>query len=415
LKAASGPGENICGITLAYSPTALKHLQSIESEADYSRPWTMEKTKAMGGAIALGTVLGFGGEVVMQSLLDVEKTFPLFGAIGAAGGWYILGGVEITKNEQPKNGGFDGKLVADRPARLQSTLDYFQRDDTLSLHEVPRATSRNEEELLKYIEAVHDKDYVSNFRTKSRTSEQPHRLNVRYATTLIDEHSFDAALAAVDMWLNSVDASTNNKPQFGLTRPPSHHACRAKAMGGCLLNSVAIAAHYALATNDSIKKVAILDIDAHHGNGIAHCVQDNPNIRFVSLHEAKSKYYIRQADASEDDPRTDAADDHGPLGNILNINLPTKTTWDGDYERLLREEALPFLGDADLLLVAAGMDAMAVDWSSSLQLEVDDYTKLGQMLKEKYGTKVALGLEGGYAYQEQELAKAIEALAKPWV
>jgi acetoin utilization deacetylase AcuC-like enzyme len=409
LKAAAAPGETSGGITLTYSPTALKHLQSIEIEADYSRPWTMEKTKAMGGAIALGTVLGFGGEVLVQSLLDVDKTFPLFGAVGAASGWYLLGGVEISKNEQPKNGGFDGKLVADRPARLQTTLDYFQSEDTVSLQEVSSITSRSEDELLKYIEAVHDKDYVSNFRTKSRSSEQPLRLNPRYATTLIDEYSYDAALAAVDMWLNSVDAalSSANKPQFGLTRPPSHHACRAKAMGGCLLNSIAIAAHYALATNDSVKKVVILDIDAHHGNGIAHCVQDNPNIRFVSLHEARSKFYVRQADASDDDPRTDAAEDQGPLGNILNINLDSKTTWDSDYERLLREEALPFLGDADLLLVACGMDAMAVDWSSSLQLAVGDYTKLGQMLKEKYGTNVALGLEGGYAYQEKELAKAM--------
>lgn len=406
------------GITLSYSPKSLLHLQSIEIEADYSRPWTMEKTKAIAGAITLGTVLAFGGEVVMKSLFDLEKTFPFFGAVGAAAGWYLLGGVELSKAEQPKNGGYDGKLVADRPARLRTTLEYFQNTQSTMVQEVAANASRSEEELLKYIEAVHEKDYVTNFRTKSRASDQPIRLNARYATTLVDEYSYDAALAAVDVWLSSVDAAilastSNSKPQFGLTRPPSHHACRAKAMGGCLLNSVAIAAHYAL-LNPAINKVAILDIDAHHGNGIAHCVQDNPNIRFVSLHEGRSKFYAPQPN-NDDDPRSDAADDQGPLGNILNLNLPSKTTWDSGYERLLREEALPFLGDADLLLVAAGMDAMAVDWSSSLQLTVDDYTKLGRMVKEKYGNKVALGLEGGYAYQEQELAKAIEALAQAWV
>ena len=56
-------------------------------------------------------------------------------------------------------------------------------------------------------------------------------------------------------------------------------------MGGCLLNSVAISAFYALKKLSGKGKVGILDIDAHHGNGIAHCVQDEERIRYASIHE----------------------------------------------------------------------------------------------------------------------------------
>jgi len=397
-------------ITFTYSPKTLYHLKNIELKDDYSRSWSMEKTKSLAAGLLSAVGLGFSGELVMTSLFDVEKVGLLFASIGMAGGWILTGGNELTKAEQVRNGGYDAKLVADRPARLRTILEYLQQT-TAQIQEI--SSYRDEKYLLKLIEKVHDKSYIEMLRQRSQTSDQPNRLNPVSPTTLIDEYSYPAALAAVDIWLDAVDAALldTDKPKFGLVRPPSHHACRSKGMGGCLLNSVVIAAEYAL--SKGAKSVAILDIDAHHGNGIAHCIQDNPRIKFVSLHEANSKLYVAQPKPSAENPRTPASDDIGPLGNILNVNLEPKTKWK-QYEQNLRTLALPFLQEADVLLVAAGLDTMELDWSSSFQLTVEDYKKLGRLIKEYFGDRVAFGLEGGYAYQNQELAKSIEALAEAW-
>lgn len=77
----------------------------------------------------------------------------------------------------------------------------------------------------------------------------------------IEEHARRAAGAAI----NAVDLALRGKESFSLMRPPGHHATLTQAMGFCYLNSIAIAAHYALATG--CQRVAIWDFDAHHGNG----------------------------------------------------------------------------------------------------------------------------------------------------
>jgi len=59
-----------------FSASSLRHLADIELPSDYSRPWTMEKTKALASAFALGSIFGYTGEVAMYNLFEAEKTFP---------------------------------------------------------------------------------------------------------------------------------------------------------------------------------------------------------------------------------------------------------------------------------------------------------------------------------------------------
>lgn len=394
-------------LIFTYTPESLDHLKNIELPDDYSRSWSMAKTKSLAAGMVLALILGFTGEVATTTLFHIEKAGLFFAAAGMATGWSLTGGIELTKAEQAPNGGYDAKLVADRPARLRTTLEHLQeRKQVKKISNI-----RDETQLLEIIEKVHEKSYVDMLRQRSRESDRPNRLNPLSPTTLIDEHSYLASLSAVNVWLDAVDAALSNdqKPRFALVRPPSHHACRSKGMGGCLLNSVVVAAEYALSKGAT--SIAILDIDAHHGNGIAHCVQDNPQIKFVSLHETKTKLYLSQPKPSPENPRSPARDDRGPLGNILNINLDPKTNWT-QYENHLKADALPFLHGADILLVAAGLDTMASDWSSSLQLDVKDYAALGRLLRKQFGDRIAFGLEGGYAYENQQLAKAIEAFSE---
>jgi acetoin utilization deacetylase AcuC-like enzyme len=394
-----------------YSQSSLKHLENTELPDDYSRKWTTEKVKALSIAFGLGAILGVGGEVLVQNMFHVEKAFVLFGSVGVGIGWYFGGGQEVAESERPINGGYDRKLIADRPARLKSVLEYLQDKDLIQ----ESKTIRDMATIRSYVARIHDKDYVDALEQKSNQADRPQRLNPVYSRTLIDQHSFAAALQAVSDWMDSVDNAIAGKPpRFALVRPPSHHACKSKGMGGCLLNSVAIAAAYAL-DQPGISSVAILDIDAHHGNGIAYCVQDNPRIRYCSLHEDSSSGFLGREKDDDRDPRSPASDDVGPLGNIRNINLSPGTTW-LSYRTFLENEAIPFLLEKkpDLLVVAAGFDALDADLTSKLKLEPKDFAEMAKLLKDNFGDRVATGLEGGYCWQNGELMEAIESFMTPW-
>lgn len=400
-----------------FSPISLKHLENTELADDYSRPWTETKIKALATGMAVGAVLGIGGEILFQNLLGVDKTFVIWGGLGIGAGWFLGGGQEVAAAEKPINGGYDRKLIADRPSRLQSVLNSIteRQQKGAILLDSSSTTSRDLSKARLYAERVHTTEYLDMLESKCSAADRPQRLNPVYSRTLIDQHSYSAALNAVADWMESVDRALQGKPKFALVRPPSHHACRSKGMGGCLVNSAAIAAVYAL-DQPNVRSVAILDIDAHHGNGIAHCVQDIPGIRYCSLHEDASSGFLGRARDDPEDPRSASFDDQGPLGNILNVNLPSGTTWENGYRAALEEQAIPFLlgNKPDILLVAAGFDALDADLTSRLRLQPSDFREISCILKDKFGTRVAFGLEGGYCWQGGELSEAILSFVEPW-
>jgi len=337
--------------------------------------------------------------------------------------------------------GFDAKLVADRPMRLQTVLDDLEHQMDPKFPVVQSNPERSSKKALEYIHKVHGEEYASLLKNKCEETDRPIRFNPFYARTLIDEHSYDAAVDAVMDWMESVDNVRDmdndndndnhigahddndhgldrcggNKPLFALARPPGHHACQRKGMGGCLFNNSAIAAFYAL--DSGFKNVAILDFDAHHGNGVAHCVEDEERIRYCSIHEGKEggNAFIEQK-VKEDDPRSQDGNDVGPLGNLLNLNLKAGTGWSNGYKDALINGAVPFLlqDQPDLLIVSAGFDALETDWSSGLTLQPSDYGEIGKVLKDRFGNKVSMGLEGGYSFQDHALSEAIMAFCSAW-
>jgi acetoin utilization deacetylase AcuC-like enzyme len=90
-----------------------------------------------------------------------------------------------------------------------------------------------------------------------------------------------AAAGAVDMARGLLSGQARRG--FALLRPPGHHAEQDRAMGFCLLNNVALAAHAALLAG--AERVAIIDFDVHHGNGTQHAFENDPRVLFVSLHQ----------------------------------------------------------------------------------------------------------------------------------
>jgi acetoin utilization deacetylase AcuC-like enzyme len=199
--------------------------------------------------------------------------------------------------------------------------------------------------------------------------------------------SWEAARAAVDVALTAADQVASGTPvAYALTRPPGHHT-GVRAFGGfCLLNPAAIAARSLAA----LGRVAVLDVDVHHGNGTQEVFWDDPQVFYASLHGDPGHLYPYV---------TGHADEVGAgrgRGTTRNVPLPLGTG-DAGYLAAL-EGVLDELDrhDPATVVVSLGFDAADVDPLGSLALTTDGYTAVGRRLRD-LGRPVVLVQEGGYA------------------
>jgi acetoin utilization deacetylase AcuC-like enzyme len=266
------------------------------------------------------------------------------------------------------------------------------------LRAIPRAL-RNDYELyeaLTHLESrhatedelllAHDPRYVVSVRDASAKGGE--RLD---ADTVASEGSWDAATAGAGSLLDAVDMALDGRHvrSFSAVRPPGHHALRASAMGFCLFGNVALAAHYAR-QRKGLERILIVDWDVHHGNGTQALVEQDPDIRFVSMHQWP--WY----------PGTGAHDDRGPHGSVWNVPLPAGLPADDYASALLRAIDAATVGfTPDLVLVSAGFDSLKGDPLGGFTLELDDVTRLTRELVTRAdhwcGGRLVSALEGGYA------------------
>ncbi|KAB2958500.1 MAG: histone deacetylase, partial [Thermoanaerobaculia bacterium] len=178
---------------------------------------------------------------------------------------------------------------------------------------------------------------------------------------------------------------------FAAVRPPGHHAERAQAMGFCYLNHVALAAERALGRH-GLGRVAIVDVDVHHGNGTQHLFEERAEVFYASLHQWP--FY----------PGTGAAAERGRgagAGATLNLPLPAGSG-DAEYGAALREVVLPALAAfrPELLLVSAGFDTWRADPLGGMRVTEAGFAEQGRLLAEaaagSAGGRMLVVLEGGY-------------------
>ena len=198
----------------------------------------------------------------------------------------------------------------------------------------------------------------------------------------------EAARSAVDVALTTADLVLAGEPAaYGLCRPPGHHAPRAAFGGYCYFNNAAIVAHDL--AQRTAERVAVLDIDYHHGNGTQQIFYRREDVLYVSLHADPNRafpYFIGFADESGEGPGR---------GATLNLPLPAKTT-DQDYLSALRRgletiSAFP----ASILVVSLGFDTYEHDPIGDFALTTAGYHQIGIEVA-RLGKRLVILQEGGY-------------------
>jgi acetoin utilization deacetylase AcuC-like enzyme len=184
---------------------------------------------------------------------------------------------------------------------------------------------------------------------------------------------------------------------FALCRPPGHHAMRGQGMGFCLLNNIALAAEH-LIQNYSVKKLAIIDLDLHHGNGTQDVFWKRNDIFYFSTHQ--SPFYPGSGWLEE------IGEDEG-LGFTANFPLPPGAG-DMAFQTVMDALILPLLDRymPEMLLVSYGYDTHWLDPLGQLLLTADGYARLLSRLAAWSDAhcqgRLAIILEGGYDLEAAE-------------
>ncbi len=265
----------------------------------------------------------------------------------------------------------------ERPARIARSVPLLKRRHPDWEWRIPKPAS--EAALLR----AHPRDHVERIRNATRDF---------YADTPVYPKIYEHALRSAGAAIEAARAALSGERAFSLMRPPGHHATRNRAMGFCYFNNIAIATLDAL--EDSAKRVAIWDFDAHHGNGTEAIVATNSRIAFASIHQFPGY------------PGTGTKS----FANVTNYPLGPGTPRNQHLETAKRalEKLVAF--KPDLLLVSAGFDAYACDPLVQMMLEREDFGTLGEFLH-KIDTPTALILEGGYS---EDLPELIDAFLTAW-
>jgi acetoin utilization deacetylase AcuC-like enzyme len=205
--------------------------------------------------------------------------------------------------------------------------------------------------------------------------------------TLVGPGTWEAARAAVDCALTAVDLVTDGAAAaYALCRPPGHHVTRQGYGGSCYLNNAAVAAQALRDAGHGM--VAVVDLDAHHGNGTQAVFWERGDVTYGSLHVDPAAGWFPHFFGH-------AGETGAGAGEGATRNLPlAEGTGDGPWLEAVRVLA-DLASGADALVVSLGVDAAADDPESPLQITADGYAEAGRLLGSLGLPAVAIQ-EGGY-------------------
>ncbi|MDF2095017.1 histone deacetylase family protein [Aquibaculum arenosum] len=307
----------------------------------------------------------------------------------------------------------DGKLQPcfEMPRRADMVLD---RVKTVGLGEVVEPKNFGKEPILR----VHAENFVTfletawdewsalgrshdalplNWSVRGMQNREPEVIDGKLsyfsfdAGTPVTAGTWRAATASVNVALTGLEAVLGGaRSAFSLCRPPGHHAAAEYYGGYCFLNNAAIAAQ---AWRDrGAGRVAILDVDYHHGNGTQSIFYERADVFFTSIHgdpRQEFPYFLGYAEETGSGP-----------GEGANANFPLR--WGSGFD--LWSEALDqackaiTAQGADALVISLGVDTFKEDPISQFRLESEDYFRIGERIA-KLGLPTLFVMEGGYAVE----------------
>jgi acetoin utilization deacetylase AcuC-like enzyme len=272
-----------------------------------------------------------------------------------------------------------GEGHPERPERLSAIEDRLiaSRLDHLVMRvEAPLATR---EQLLR----VHDAAYLDSLERLA----PPDGLVQLDPDTAMNPHTLPAALRAAGAAVLGTDLVMAGKADsaFCSVRPPGHHAERARAMGFCFFNNVAVGVAHALEQH-GLARVAIADFDVHHGNGTEDIFRDDPRVLMVSTFQH---------------PFYPGSGIEGRSERMVNLPLPAGSSGK-EFRAAVTEEWMPALErfEPEMLFISAGFDAHRDDDMAMLRFVESDYAWVTDQLRavaaRRAKGRVVSVLEGGY-------------------
>jgi acetoin utilization deacetylase AcuC-like enzyme len=273
-----------------------------------------------------------------------------------------------------------GRGHPERPERL--TAIYEQLDAAglaarVTRHAAPQASDAQ-------LARVHPPEYLRAIREAAPQAGTVHL----DPDTAMNRYSLDAALRAAGAGVLAVDLVMKGDAAsaFCAVRPPGHHACRARSMGFCIFNNIAVAARHAVFAH-RLERVVVVDFDVHHGNGTEDIFAADPHVLMVSTFQHPFYPY---------------SGTENPAPNMHNVPLAAGAG-SREFRRAVEQVWMPAL-DAfrpELVLISAGFDAHAEDEMASLRFADADYAWVTEQLKAVAArharSRIVSMLEGGYA------------------
>ena len=274
------------------------------------------------------------------------------------------------------------------PERLETMVDALKQSGLWKPPDVnviePTPATRAD------IEMAHDAEYVT---LVERLGKSERSLD---GDTPVHKNTFELALLAAGGAITAGRAVLSGKASnaFALVRPPGHHAGRSHGGGFCYFNNIAVMIER-LKREFKLKRIFVLDLDAHCGNGTEDIFYGDASVLFMSLHQDPRTLY----------PGTGFVDELGVgegEGYTVNVPLPPGSG-DAEYAGVMQELFVPLTRafKPELIAVSAGFDALAEDPLTRLGLTTQAYGWLMRHVVEQAKNlcdgRVVLTLEGGYA------------------
>ncbi|PJA23498.1 MAG: histone deacetylase [Alphaproteobacteria bacterium CG_4_10_14_0_2_um_filter_63_37] len=287
--------------------------------------------------------------------------------------WLVADPLFARHNPDPHHPESPGRLAAARRGLLRALHD-------LPSLEIPSRPASDDEIL-----AIHRPSHLARLRSAEKLG-----LPMLDADTPVGAGSFEVALNAAGASIDlALKVWQSGQPGIALVRPPGHHAEPDRAMGFCWLNNIALAT--AALRSQGVDRVAILDLDVHHGNGTQAAFWDDPAVFYASIHQAP--FY----------PGSGSPQEVGVgRGKGATLNKPLPPGSGGDAWMLALGQILVALErfDPEIVLVSLGLDGHGADPLGGMCLNRQDYFAMGQRLaawaQPRMGGRIATFLEGGY-------------------